>query len=107
MTEFTKGELDALRAVSSLWPDAKLVILGASALQCFMSLGWRKTQDLDLSVAARVEDVSAAVAQLPGWLPDPRQEQRWITPDGVAVDLVPASHEALERGYIEWPSSTA
>jgi predicted nucleotidyltransferase len=103
MNPFLPDEVEALRALGRTWPTAKMVVLGAAALRCSMPMSWRTTEDLDLSVAASIEDASAALSLLPGWSSDPRQEQRWRTPAGVAVDIVPASTEALARGYVEWP----
>jgi predicted nucleotidyltransferase len=103
MIPFLAGEVEALRAAMDLWPSPQTVILGASALRCFMPMPWRLTDDLDLSVTTSIEDAALALARLPGWTRDPVQEQRWHTPAGIAVDVVPASRQALARGYIEWP----
>jgi predicted nucleotidyltransferase len=103
MNPFLPDEVEALRALVRTWPKAKLVVLGAAALRCAMPMSWRTTEDLDLTVAASIEDATAALSLLPGWFPDPRLEQRWRTPTGIAVDIVPATAEALARGYIEWP----
>jgi len=105
MNPFLPDEVEALRALARTWPNAKMVVLGAAALRCSMPMSWRTTEDLDLTVAASIEDATAVLSQLPGWSPDPRQEQRWRTPVGIAVDIVPASDEALARGYVEWPRS--
>jgi predicted nucleotidyltransferase len=105
MNPFLPDEVEALRALVRIWPKSKMVILGAGALRCFMPMSWRTTEDLDLSVAASIEDATAALSFLPGWSSDPRQEQRWRTSSGIAVDIVPASDEALARGYIAWPRS--
>jgi len=105
MNPFLSDEVEALRALVRTWPNSEMVILGAGALRCFMPMSWRTTEDLDLSVATSYENATAALSQLPGWSSDPRQEQRWRTPAGVAVDIVPASDEALARGYIEWPKA--
>jgi predicted nucleotidyltransferase len=103
VTPFGPREIEALRALSSAWPGAETVVVGASAIRCHMPMSWRTSEDLDLSVAASVADAIAAIARLPGWTPDPRQEQRWHSPAGIAVDIVPASPEALARGHLDWP----
>ena len=103
MNPFLPDEVEALRALIRIWPTS--VVLGASALRCFMPMPWRTTEDLDLTVAANMDDATTALSALPGWTPDPRQEQRWRTPSGIAVDIVPASREALARGHIDWPKS--
>jgi len=103
MNPFLPDEVEALRSLARTWPNAKMAILGAAALRCFMPMFWRTTEDLDLSVAASIEGAAAALSRFPGWSPDLRQEQRWRTPDGIAVDIIPASADALARGYVEWP----
>ena len=105
MTPFGRGEINALRALTNALPGAEAVVVGATALRCHMPMGWRTSEDLDLSVTVSVEDAIAAIDRLPGWTHDPRQEQRWHTPAGVAVDIVPASPDAMARGYLEWPKT--
>lgn len=105
MNPFLPDEVEALRTLARTWPKAKMVVLGAAALRCFMPMSWRTTEDLDLTVAASIDDATAALSLFPGWSSDPRQEQRWRTPSGIAVDIVPASDEDLARGHIEWPRS--
>jgi len=82
-----------------------MALVGASVLRCFLKMSWRTTEDLDLSVAATVEDATAALEDLPGWSQDPRFEHRWRTGGGIAVDVVPADPTALARGYLDWPRS--
>jgi len=103
MNPYLPDEVEALRSLARTWPSAKMVILGAAALRCFMPMIWRTTEDLDLTVAASIEGATASLSLLPGWSSDPRHEQRWRTPAGIAVDIVPASDDALARGYVEWP----
>lgn len=103
MNPLLPDEVEALRSLARAWPAAKMVVLGAAALRCSLPRLWRTTEDLDLSVAASIEDVRAALSRLPGWSPDPRQEQRWQSPAGIPVDIVPVGTDALARGYIEWP----
>jgi len=62
MNSFLPDEIEALRALVRTWPNAKMVILGAAALRCFMSMAWRTTEDLDLTVAASIEDATAALS---------------------------------------------
>ncbi len=105
MNPFLPDEIEALRVLVRTWPNTKMVVLGAGALGCSIPMSWCTTEDLDLTVAASIEDATAALSLLPGWSSDSRQEQRWRTPSGIAVDIVPASEEALARGHIEWPRS--
>ena len=80
MNPFLPDEVEALRTLVRTWPNSEMVILGAGALRCFMPMSWRTTEDLDLSVAASIEDATASLSKFPGWSSDPRQEQRWRTP---------------------------
>ncbi len=103
MNPFLPDEVDVLRALARAWPTANMVVLGAAAIRCFLPMSWRVTEDLDLTVATSIEEAAATLARIPGWSPDPRQEQRWQTAAGIAVDLVPVSATTLEMGFIEWP----
>lgn len=105
MTPFTTDQIVALRDLARLWTEERMVLVGASALRCFLQMSWRETEDLDLSIAATVEDAKAALTTLLGWSNDPRLEHRWRTGGGIAVDIVPADPQALARGYIDWPRS--
>lgn len=105
MTPLIQDEIRALRELVRLWTPEFTILVGASALRCFIEMSWRTTADLDLSVAASIKDASTALATLPGWSPHPKYEQRWLTDRGIAVDIVPAGPEALARGYIVWPRS--
>lgn len=82
-----------------------MILVGASALRCFLPMSWRVTEDLDLSIATTVEDATATLAAQPGWSQDPRFEPRWRNSAGVMVDVVPADSQARARGYIAWPKS--
>jgi len=82
-------EIAALRDVARLWTEERIVLIGASGLRCFLKVSWRTTEDLDLSVAATVEDATAALDSLPGWSQDPRFEHRWRTGAGLAVVRCP------------------
>jgi len=105
VTPFIKEEIKALRDLAGVWPNERMVLLGASAIRCFLEMSWRTTEDLNLLVAARVADAVATLARLKGWVQDSHREQRWRSGSGIAVDIVPADPEALTRGYIDWPRS--
>ena len=49
MTPLTEEQVQALRELIGLWKPEGFVLIGASALGCFLELRWRKTQDLDLA----------------------------------------------------------
>ncbi len=49
---FTPGQIAALRKLRELWPDRPFVLVGASALGCFLDFRWRATNDIDISVSS-------------------------------------------------------
>lgn len=102
---FTPPEINAMRDLLSLWSSERVVLIGASALGCFMDMSWRRTADLDLSLSVSIEESCARIARLPGWSKHPRQEQRWQAPGDIAVDLIPADTTLLEKGSLVWPTS--
>ena len=99
----TTAQQDALRAVQEAYPDARMALIGASALALHLPMEWRTTADIDLVVAISIADLTE-LSQLPGWKRDPNRQQRWVAPNGVLVDLVPASAEALEKRELVWPN---
>ena len=59
--------LEALKALRRLWPDRRCVLVGAMALDVWLSLRWRKTEDLDLALELTPEELSDGMAKLSGW----------------------------------------
>ncbi len=105
MTALTPAQFRALRTVAETWPNVRASLIGASALACQMNSYRRLTNDLDLVVAIGVEEADR-LARVPGWRPLPAAgEQAWQSPDGVRIDLLPASPGPLEKGVIHWPRS--
>jgi len=104
VTPFSAPQLRALRQLVDLWGADRVVLIGASALGCFLEMRWRQTGDLDLAVAASLEEYLGAPLP-PGWFRDTRMEQRWSSPEGVLVDVIPAGPELLRRGQMTWPRS--
>jgi predicted nucleotidyltransferase len=96
------GQLEALRQLSQLWPPERFVLIGASALGCFLDMRWRGTADLDLTLAASLEEYLDQT-MAPGWIRDPGMEQRWYSPGGEIVDIIPAGPELLRKGEVQWP----
>ena len=99
---FSTTQLRALRQLADLWGADRFVLIGASALGCFLEMRWRQTGDLDLTVAASLEEYLGASLP-PGWTRDARMEQRWSSPEGVLVDIIPAGPEQLRQGEVTWP----
>jgi len=87
--------LDLRRA----WPDRKIVLIGASALACWLEMKWRRTNDLDLTVVADQAELAAELGDL-AWKRDTRFEQRWTSPQDVIVDILPASAADIAKGRL-------
>ena len=97
--------LEALKALRRLWPDRRCVLIGATALEVRLGLRWRKTEDLDLAWELTPEELSGGMATLSGW--SRQSEQRWRSPEGVSVDIIPADPDLIAAGEIFWPDSEA
>jgi predicted nucleotidyltransferase len=102
---FTSEQKSALKTLQRIWTKEQIVLVGASALSCFMDMRWRQTHDLDLSISVSLEDCTADLAKLPGWTPDPKLDQRWTAPGGARFDIIPAGSKQLADGEIVWPKS--
>ncbi len=102
---FTPGQVAALRNLRELWPDTPFVLVGASALGCFLDFRWRATNDIDISVSIELDELPAGLDRLPGWSPDPRAEHRWLAPEDVKVDILPAGPNLRRAGILRWPRS--
>lgn len=103
MIPLSAAELSALATRRAAYPDAAIALIGAVALRFHMDMTWRNTADIDLVIAISAEQIDAS--RLPGWTRHSKQLQRWQVPDGVLVDLVPASPEALASRQLIWPET--
>ena len=90
--------------LKGLWPQAKVSLIGASALTCLLPGFHRRTYDLDVTVAISVDALPSELRKLVGWKQDPQLEHRWLTPAGLKVDLIPAGDKLLTAGRIVWKS---
>lgn len=104
MTLLAEDQVEALRDLASLWPGARWSLIGASALTCLMPGFHRPTYDLDVTMAASVNELPSELNKPPGWQRDKRHQQRWLTPSGAKVDLIPAGPDLLAAGQVTWPS---
>ncbi len=100
----TPAQIEALRDMSRVWQGVSVVIVGATALGFSIPMVWRKTNDLDVTVAVPVEELPAGMNRLLGWEPGGRGEQEWIAPGDVRVDILPVGRAQLESGKLIWPS---
>ncbi len=99
---FSVGQVEALRHLSQFWAAEQFVLIGASALGCFLDMRWRGTADLDLTLAISLEEYLDQTL-VPGWRRDQGMEHRWYSPAGVIVDIIPAGPELLRQGEVQWP----
>jgi len=102
---FTPGQAAALKKLRELWLDTPFVLVGASALGCFLDFRWRVTNDLDVSISIEVDELPAGLDRLLEWSADPRAEHRWLAPEGVKVDILPAGPNLRRAGTLRWPRS--
>jgi predicted nucleotidyltransferase len=102
--EFTLDHINALKDLSAVIEPARWVLIGGAALACQMDLP-RVTQDLDLAVAINPGDLSDIMQHLPRKEGTAISEQRWITPQGIKVDLLPVSREPSGENTMRWPVS--
>jgi hypothetical protein len=85
---FSARQIDVLRQLTSLWTLERFALIGAAALGCFLDMRWRRTADLDLTVAISLE-AFLDERLVPGWRRDRSMEHRWYAPGGEIVDTIP------------------
>jgi predicted nucleotidyltransferase len=105
LTTFTSHQIQALRVLSDLWGPNDVVLIGASALGCYIDMRWRKTNDLDLLLSVSIDEYTAGLGEIPGWTRHPKQEHEWSSPQGIRVDIIPGGPGLLEAGELVWPES--
>jgi predicted nucleotidyltransferase len=75
-------------------PNRRVVLIGAAALSCQLDMRWRRTNDIDLTAVGDPAELAMELATL-GWVRDSRLEYRWTSPNGIRVDVLPATFELL------------
>ena len=58
---FTPQQTADLSELRELWPDTPFVLIGPSALGCFLDFRWRATNDIDISVSIEPDELPANV----------------------------------------------
>ncbi len=101
---FTPAQREALLELRREWTERRIVLIGASALACQIEMRWRRTNDIDLTIVAEQKELAADLTSL-GWKRDARLEQRWMSPQGVLVDALPASHADIAAGKLVFAES--
>ncbi len=92
----------ALRELEQVWPESRIVIIGATALGFYYEMSWRQTADVDLVVAVELAELDE-LANRAGWQQHPRKQHEFRSPDDVKLDVLPAGAQILEQGEIIWP----
>ncbi|MFM2418370.1 MAG: hypothetical protein RL385_3093, partial [Pseudomonadota bacterium] len=93
---------EAFRDLRAVWPDERIVLIGAGALRMHRRLP-RFTADLDIAVAIHAPPYPAQLATHPAWARDPQHHQRWRHANGVELDILPAGPELRAQGWVGWP----
>lgn len=104
MVPLTESQLETLADIRAAWPEARIVLVGALALGHHIPLEHRHTDDMDLAVAVSLADYPGPLVEMPGWRRHPHQEQKYFSPSGDEIDVLPAGPELIERGHVLWPS---
>lgn len=105
MIPFAEGHAAALRALQTLWKPEQFIVIGAAAIARHMEFRWRKTVDLDLSVAVGLDSCVRDLERL-GWRREKGAPQRWIVPDGALVDVLPGEPSLVRQGIFIWPDGS-
>lgn len=104
----TPEQEEALRALSKLFPDKCLYMVGATSLVVLGKLSPdRVTLDLDLAVDVLLAELRQTLAASEDWTPDPRHEERWLHRGKAPVDLLAIGGVHLEDGVLVWPDTGA
>jgi predicted nucleotidyltransferase len=104
VTALTDEQRETLSQLAQLWEGTRYCLIGATALACQMDFR-RQTNDLDISVAVSLDDLSHRLRTAEGWTRHRTKEHEWRSPAGIKVDVLPAADELLEAGAVEWPES--
>jgi len=104
MVALSQLQMRAVETLSELWPEHRLVIIGATAIGHHIGLPHRGTKDLDLVVTLELDEFPGVLAELEGWTQAEGMEHRFTAPDGLRLDILPAGPKLVARGYVDWPS---
>lgn len=90
----------ALHEVQDAFPDARILLVGARALDTHIGLDYRVSDDIDLALDVEQAEFPGALLAIAGWTHS-RAEHRFRTAGGVALDILPTG-SAPEP--LVWPS---
>lgn len=106
MRALSHDQVRALKDLRSAWPGHQIVLIGASALQCFLDMRSRQTRDIDLSISIALEEYPGPLAGRPGWSPRANGPHKWDFEHVVELDILPAGPRLLAAGKISWPGGS-
>jgi predicted nucleotidyltransferase len=105
----TALQIDDLRELQRICTElnAELVLIGAIAYQHNFPGENRQTADIDSAVALDLDDFAKLERALEnaGWSRKPSREDRWRSPRGTPLDLIPAGKQLRQAGQLTWPKS--
>lgn len=97
MTPFTNEQVSALEDLARRIAPTPMVLIGASAVGCYVPMEWRRTEDLDIVVALELDGLDELARRLVGWTRHPRREHEWRSPAGARVAVY--GSRGFVRGY--------
>jgi predicted nucleotidyltransferase len=107
MMGLSPEQTETLGTLREIFPQIRCVLIGASAISCFMDMHWRQTHDLDVMVSISQRQYSGTLRRYTDWTRDPSREYRWFSPQGVRVDIIPAGPQDLANGNLVWDTTGA
>lgn len=106
MTSLSADHVHDLRDLAAIYDSTPISLIGASALALQMEPQWRRTLDLDLTIALSIGEYPGAISGSKHWTPEPGNPIRWSSERGTRIDLIPAGPEDIRRGSVVWPGGT-
>jgi predicted nucleotidyltransferase len=103
----TADQHDALASLRAHFLDARIVIIGATALRLQRRLP-RNTADVDLVIAVSASEFPGSLEGDPKWTRSERAHspQRWSYRGHLPFDLLPIGEQELARKELVWPDGT-
>jgi hypothetical protein len=66
MFPFTDAQVQSLQALVDAWGTDRVVLIGATALQCHVEMTWRVTSDVDITVGVDPEEFEQLLSGMTG-----------------------------------------
>lgn len=96
---FTDEQAAAIASLERAFGGEQLVVIGAVGLGCHFPNQWRRTNDLDLTLAVDFKRFGV-LDDSSEWTRDPGLEYRFAHENGLRVDLLPSAKRYLDEGSI-------